>query len=201
MLNPIPLDVLYDLLLQWGYVLFFPIMVIEGPIVTVLGGFLVSLGYFNFWLVYILCILGDLVGDTLYYAFGRWGGRKFVLRWGKYLRLNLKYIEHLETHFHKHGGKTLFLGKVAQVVGAAFLIAAGMAKMKYSRFMLVNLGLTIIKSFILLLVGYYFGRSYKNINSYLDIASLLTLVVGLLIFFFLRKKIVALFSKHLATDV
>jgi len=38
-------------LLAYKYLLLFPIAVIAGPIITVIGGFLSSLGYFNAFLV------------------------------------------------------------------------------------------------------------------------------------------------------
>jgi membrane protein DedA with SNARE-associated domain len=179
--------------MEHSYFVFFPVMVVEGPIVTVIAGFLASLGYFNLIYLYPLAILGDLVGDTIYYALGRWGGRHAINKWAKYLGFNPEHISKVEKLFHHHGGKTLLLGKITQVVGSAVLVAAGVAKMPYKRFLYLNAIITIPKSLLLVLIGYYFGRSYAKINGWLDITILFSLIILIILFFVYRKKIIKFF--------
>ena len=40
-------------------------MIIEGPIITVIGAFLASLGFFNIGIIFFLSLLGDIVGDII----------------------------------------------------------------------------------------------------------------------------------------
>src|SRR5258708_12893626 len=59
-----------ELLVHYRYFVLFPISIVEGPIVTVLGGFLASMGQLSVLWVFVVVVLGDLVGDSLYYFLG-----------------------------------------------------------------------------------------------------------------------------------
>ncbi len=167
-------------LMQERYLLLFPIVVVEGPIATILAGFLVSLGYLNFPLAYGLAVTADLLGDTLYYLVGRFGANRVVDRWGKYLGTSWDQIEKLKRHFERHVGKTLPLVKLTHGAGGLILLAAGAAEVPYPLFLWFNLIGTLPKSLLLLLVGFYFGHAYRSINAYLNAVALSTLAVVVL---------------------
>jgi membrane protein DedA with SNARE-associated domain len=179
-----------NLLVVYKYLFLFPITVFEGPIVTIIAGFLSSIGIFNFFLAYIVIVVGDLVGDCFYYSIGRFGRKGFLERWGHYIGITPERISNLESHFDKHSGKTLIIGKLT-AVGAILLVAAGVAKMPLGKFIWYNFLPTVPKSFILLLIGYYFGQAYLTWDKYLKYTALST--IGLLILvvavYFLIKKI------------
>lgn len=178
------------LLEHYKYILIFPIAVLEGPIVTIITGLLVSLGYLNGFLAYIILAIGDVTGDVLYYWIGRlWGHSKWIKRWGKYFGYDEKSEEALENHFKKHKAKTLLLGKLAHGVGGAALFAAGIAKMNIWEFIWYNTLGTLPKTLILLLIGYYVGSSYMQIDKYLSsIALTTTSIVVLIIAYILISK-------------
>jgi membrane protein DedA with SNARE-associated domain len=182
-------------LLLYKYVFLFPVSIFEGPIVTVLGGFLVSTGQMNFILVLLIVVAGDIVGDTLYYAVGRWGRHSFINRYGQYLGVTATRLERMETHFAKHTGKTLLLGKFSHAVGSVVLVAAGAAHVRYKKFILYNIVGTIPKSCILLLVGFYFGSAYEKINHYFDATAVILIVVACLLL--LGYIVIAKVSKKL----
>jgi len=180
-------------LLRFRYLVLFPIVVFEGPIATVLAGFLISLGYFNFWLAYSTIIVADLAGDWLHYAVGRWGRKKFIDRWGKYLSITNERVLRLEKHFENHKGKTLALGKISHGVGGVVLVAAGAARMPLGEFLFINLLVTLPKSLALLAIGYYFGEAYARINTYLEYTAIISFGIALLAmiiyyFYFPRKN-------------
>ena len=151
----------------YTYWVIFPIAIIEGPIVTILSGFLVSQGQLNFFLAFLTIILADLTGDVLYYMIGR-----FSRKAAKAVHRNK-----LDNHFLEHGRKTLLIGKLAHGTGSIVLVAAGVARMPFAEFMLYNLLPTLPKTLILLIVGYYFGGAYNQINSSFDRIALVTLVI------------------------
>ena len=185
------LDNAVELLITYKYILLFPWAIVEGPIVSVLGGFLVSTGILNPYITYGLLILADLIGDTIYYSIGRFGGRPFIHKWGHFFGINEERLYKTETHFHHHAGKTLAVGKT-QPWGMFVLIASGLSKMSYIRFMWINLAVTIFKSFGLMLIGYYFGKSYSLISDYFGLYGEITLILAVLIviayFIFFRKN-------------
>lgn len=162
------LDIIIQWLLAYKYLALFPIMVVEGPIVTVIAGFLASLGYMNVLLVYFIVVAGDLTGDVFYYALGRYGREKTIARWGHVLGITMERIERVEYHFKNHTAKTLLFGKLTHAIGLVFLVAAGMARVPFSEYLWYNLLGTLPKSLVFLLIGYYFGSAYVQINNYLS---------------------------------
>ncbi len=162
----------YPQIIQWlavyKYFVLFPIVVIEGPIITIISGFLASVGKMNFFLAYAVIAIGDVAGDSIYYAMGYWGRKKFIERWGHYIGITFARVEKLEKHFTQHGGKTLMLGKISHGIGGVFLAAAGVARMPFRKFLWYNFIATLPKSLALMLVGYYFGFAYERMNSYLS---------------------------------
>lgn len=186
-----PLEQLILWLSAYRYFALFPLAVAEGPIITVIAGFFVSTGHLNLWLAYIVIVAGDLAGDALHYAFGRFGGRKFIDKWGRYIGINRNELETVEEQFVKRGDKLLFTGKMMQGIGGIFLIAAGIIKMPFGKFIFSNMLATLVKSFLLLLLGYYFGHALSTINTYLERAALISIgaaIAAFLIYFFYFRK-------------
>lgn len=105
------LDQIIGWLVVYRYFILFPVMVLEGPIITIIAGFLSSLELLNPFLVYAVVVIADLFGDFVYYAIGRWGRKNFINKWGKYIGLSAAKIIRLESHFEKHTRKTLIFGK------------------------------------------------------------------------------------------
>lgn len=186
------LDQLILWLTQYKYFALFPLAVAEGPIITVIAGFFASLSYLNFWFAYIIIIIGDLAGDAIHYSLGRWGGRNFIDRWGKYLGVGPGQIETIEKQFDKRGDKLLFIGKMSHGIGGAFLVAAGLIKMPFDKFIFANLLATLVKSLLLLLLGFYFGQALSIINTYLERIALISfgavIFAGLIYFLYFRKN-------------
>jgi membrane protein DedA with SNARE-associated domain len=168
-------------LLAYRYIVLFPIMVIEGPIITIIAGFLASLDLLNVYVVYVVIITADLTGDFIYYAIGRWGRESFIDKWGKYIGLNKEKIIKVEAHFKRHQKKTLILGKLSHAVGMPILVAAGIAKVPLWDFFWFNFLATLPKSFFFLFIGYHFGQAYVKFDKYLDYLTITVLILGLIL--------------------
>ena len=165
-------------LATYRYAILFPLVIIEGPIVTILVGFMASLGQFNIVICYPLIVVGDIIGDVFMYLQGRWGGKPAILKWGYHFGIKPEVIVRLEEHFKHHPGKTLIFGKISHFFGGPVLIAAGMARMKLSKFLWFNFLATLPKSLVLLLIGFYFGEAYVKLDKFLTFAGL---AAGLLV--------------------
>lgn len=186
------LDTAMQWLLHYRYLILFPIAIVEGPIITIIAGFLASLGYLNIFLAYGIIVIGDLTGDGLWYALGYFSRHRHIGRWGKLFGLTDERIQRLEKHFEKHSGKTLSLGKISHGIGTVFLVAAGAAKMPFWKFIYYNFWGTLVKSLFLILIGYYFGHALTKINSYLEFVADIFIAAGLLValglFVYSRRK-------------
>ncbi len=169
-----------QLLIQYKYLILFPIIVVEGPISTVIAGFLIALKYFHFYAAFLIVVVGDLTGDVLHYALGYWGRESIINRWGRYIGATPERIRKVESHFDKNTGKTLVFAKIFHGIGGVFLIAAGAAKIPFLKFVWYNFLGTVPKTLILISVGFYFGYAISSIKSYLELAGTIFVGIGII---------------------
>jgi membrane protein DedA with SNARE-associated domain len=188
MLN-LTLPKILSLLSTWGYALILPISIIEGPIVAVIAGFLVSLEQLNFFGVYFILLVGDFFGDLLYYYIGRWGHGPLAQRIVARLGATPERRHRLEEAFHKHSFKVLLLNKT-QAAGGFVLYYAGAVRMPLGRFLWINVLGSIPKIAFFEVIGFYFGKSYFIIQKYLNYAGLVMLLIplGLLAIYWLIRR-------------
>ena len=147
-------------LIAHGSALILPLAVIEGPVVTILTGFLSAQGYFDWYWALCLLVCGDLIGDLIYYWIGRTGRTPLAglgRRLGAAPRRARPSCNDGLTH---NAAKMLFIGKWTHSIGWLVLIGSGMLRLPLPRFMLVNLLATIPKSAVLFGVGYFAGDCY-----------------------------------------
>lgn len=170
-----------DSLIAYKYLLLFPIAVVEGPIITIIAGFLVTLGIFDLTTTYIVVVIADIVGDILYYVIGKKGGRRLIDLYGHYFSITEAKLERAEQQYAKHTKKTLIFGKLTHAFGMVILITAGVVKLNFWEYITINTIVTFFKAAALVAIGYYFGQAYERIDHYLDNSVLIgtiTLVVG-----------------------
>ena len=176
----------------YGYAALLPLMVIEGPAVTVIAAFLASQDLLDVWAVYAIAVLGDLIGDLLYYAAGRWTLQHLTDRPGRWATRLRQRVAQLAPRIRTRAGAMLLFGKLTHSAGFAVLLAAGAAHVSVRRFLLFNLAGTVPKSLLLVVVGYWFGRLYAATQSDLALASLAGFVLASsALLLFARRLLVA----------
>jgi membrane protein DedA with SNARE-associated domain len=160
------LEIILGYLITYRYILIIPITIIEGPIVMILCGFLLHLGVFDIIPLYIALTAGDLLGDIIWYCIGRFWGIPFIKRFGKFFSITEQTLEKVTELFHRHHNKILFISKITMGFGFALvtLITAGMAKVPFKKYMIINVSGQLIWTAILLSVGYLFGNIYTTID-------------------------------------
>lgn len=182
------LDQLQQGILSYRYFIIFPLAVVEGPIVTVISGGLSAAGLLSAPSAYGLIVIADLVGDSLWYCLGKYCSRGFLHRFGRYFGLHEERLNSIAAHFHERPHRTFSLGKISHGPGILVLIAAGMVKMSFIPFILANVLPTMVKSLLLLLIGYYFGKALGSVNAALDISALIIGVAVVILFFILKRN-------------
>lgn len=182
------------LLIKYRYLLIFPIAVLEGPIISMVVGFLIYAGYLNGAVAFGLLIFADLVGDSLYYFLGRFGRKRFLHKYGHYIGMNEARILVLEKQFEKNHWKILAAGKT-QAVGSLILVAAGVAKAPFDKFLWYNLLSSLPKTLFFILIGYFFGHGYIEINKFSGYTGWISISLSVLLIFlyfavrlYLKKK-------------
>jgi membrane protein DedA with SNARE-associated domain len=181
---------MFQFLIELKYVAIFLGTFVEGPTIGLLVGLFAKLGYLSLFLGYLVHVIADLSADFLFYAIGYFGGKKALHKVAKYLKFSVKETENAEKTFNNNGKKIILIGKITHVVGFPILIAAGLAKYPFWKFAIFDLIATLIKSAILIAVGYYFGNFWIKIhNVLLDVgfAGVLIILVPLIYFIIKRR--------------
>jgi membrane protein DedA with SNARE-associated domain len=111
---------------------------IPSEVVLPLAGFLVGRGDLNLWGAIFAATFGSVAGALILYALGRWGGRKLVLRYGKWLRVDEKGLRQAEGWFRGYGDWVVLGARVVPVARSIVSIPAGTAKMPLPRFVILT---------------------------------------------------------------
>jgi len=175
---------------DWGYVIILPLMIIEGPVVTILSAMLASFGILNVWVVLIFSMLGDIIGDVALYWLGKKWGMDFVDKVGKYMGITRKLVLKMEKYFQSHGGKTIFAVKSTTGLCWATFVAAGIVRMDFRKFLKYSIMGGVVWSGFLVIMGYFYGYMWKQIGQYIEWAGWLILglaLVSFLIITFYKK--------------
>jgi len=195
-------------LLKYKYLLLFPLAVFQGSLASLVSGFLVYHGVFNFGLALLVLLLGDFIPDTVLYYVGYYGRENGVVK--KYLLNNNFFSNHLnviDNLWFKHGRKTMLLGKLSYGLAIPFLISAGSVKMPFKKFISYALVVSFFHYGLILFVGYFLGNSYASAGYYMNFISygLAVITLGLFISYYFivkyaRKKIVNLAKAEEETE-
>ena len=182
------------LLIQYKYLILFPIIVIEGPFATIISGFLVSIGVFNVFIAYPIIILGDLTSDSIFYFIGK-SGSNSINKWMLYFGVTEEKLEKAKTYFTNNSNKAIITSKFIHGVGVSGLMAAGILKIPYYKYARVCLLTDILQFGVLLAIGFFFGHAYTQIATYLDnyakitsIIAVAILLLAIVIYKFRKKK-------------
>jgi membrane protein DedA with SNARE-associated domain len=165
------------------YAALLPLAIVEGPLVTIAGGVLIANSQLRFWPVFAIVVAGDLVGDSALYALGRWGGIRMATRWAS--QSTMTRASELQDQFRRKSDQILVTGKLTHAVGAPVLIAAGMVRMPFWRFLTVNSLATLPKSLALLCIGCAFHSVYAVIGQNMTYYIIALLIVGSIILYLL----------------
>lgn len=147
----------------------------EGPILSMIFGVLIRLGYFKFAPVYAALMVGDLLGDVIWYYIGFHFGHRFVRRFGKYFGITEEGVNKMTHLFHRFHSPILFISKISNGLGLAIvtLMTAGMVRIPFLKYLSVNLIGQFIWSGLLIGVGYFFSHLYIQFDNILSRASII----------------------------
>lgn len=165
-----------------GYPTMLFLMIIEGPIATILAAFAASLGFFNIFVVFALSMLGDIIGDIILYTIGYTGGAKALTKAERILKIKPKTVAKLEKLFLIHGKKTIFAVKSTTGLCWITFIAAGTMRMKFKEFLFGSISGGIVWSSFLVIMGYFFGYAFDKINDYIKYAGLIIFAAAAIFF-------------------
>ena len=188
--------ILTQLLQSYSYPIIFLLLLVEGPLVAYVAALSSSLGYFNLLYIAILAILGNIIGDIIYYLIGRASSNFHKpLKWFK---VKEETIQHTKNILHGHTGKAMLLIKLTPPLVLPGLIIAGATHVPFKKFLLYSSLVSIPYSLFFVFMGYYSGVAYTTFAHYFHIGEIILVIFVALsigLFFYFRKLATKLAKK------
>ena len=183
-----------------GYFLIFLIMIIGGSAATIVAAFSASLGYLNIFLVILLSFFAELAEGALFYSLGYFGRGRLIWKYGSFLRIRIRSLYKLETHFQNYLGKTLFFMKMTPFLSIPGLILAGVSHVPIKKYAFWSLVFAFSRSIFFSAFGFFLGvvankfLKEKSFVNYLFILILIIFILSWIAKYFGQKIIKKEFS-------
>ncbi|PKM47849.1 MAG: alkaline phosphatase [Firmicutes bacterium HGW-Firmicutes-8] len=164
---------------------------IPSEVVMPYAGHLVAKGSLSMWQATLVGAIANLSGSWLAYTAGRFGGRSFIDRYGKYIFLSHKHLAMADHWFATKGEATVFLSRMLPAVRTFISLPAGIARMNIVKFSLYSFLGSLPWNFLLVYLGYTFTDRWDELQLYLHefnivaFSGIAIIVVGYL---YWRKK-------------
>jgi membrane protein DedA with SNARE-associated domain len=174
---PGPLAALAPVLDHYGYLAVAGLVLVESfgvpaPAQTLLivAGVYAGEGRLNVALVAVIGFLAAVAGDSIGFWIGRLGGRRLVLRLGRYVFLTEERLNKAEGFFERHGGKIVAVARFVDGLRQFNGIVAGVVNMRWWRFLVFNMIGAALWSVVWTGLGYKAGqhidRIYDTVSRY-----------------------------------
>jgi membrane protein DedA with SNARE-associated domain len=111
---------------------------VPGETILILAAVYAGTGRLNIFLVALLGFCGAVLGDNLGFAIGHFGGRRLVLRYGRYVFITPERLDRATVFFERHGGKVIIVARFIEGLRQANGIVAGITGMHWRRFLIFN---------------------------------------------------------------
>jgi membrane protein DedA with SNARE-associated domain len=164
---------------------------IPSEIIMPFSGYIAWEGKLNIIAVIFVGASGCLVGSLLAYSAGRYGGRPFLEKYGRYVLIRKHEIDRAHEWFERHGEMAIFLSRMLPVIRAFISLPAGIAKMDVKKFSVYTFLGSLPWCFALASAGILLGQSWRvigNAFTSLGIAVLLVVIAILGYVTYRRRK-------------
>ncbi len=130
------------------------------------AGLLASQGFLGIWTLIVLVPLAAILGDNFGYWFGAKVGPAIFRREDSFF-FHKHHIERTREFYAKYGARAIVLARFIPVVRTFTPVLAGVGGMPYKTFMKFNIIGGVLWSAGILLLGYFLGAVFPNVDNYL----------------------------------
>lgn len=156
---------------------------LPSEIIMPFSGYLVTQGRFTIMGTAIAGAIGCVVGSIVAYAAGRYGGRQFIWKYGKYILISHHDVELADKWFTKHGQFVVFFSRLLPVIRTFISLPAGIAKMRFVPFVIYTFVGSLPWCYFLSYIGYRLGSNWDTLGVYFhkfDAAIGVFLLIGMI---------------------
>jgi membrane protein DedA with SNARE-associated domain len=144
---------------------------VPGETILIAAAVYAGAGRLNIIAVALIAFLGAVIGDNIGYAVGFFGGRRLVLRFGRYVGLTSARLDKAEGFFGRYGGAIVAGARFIEGLRQANGIVAGTSRMPWPRFVAFNALGAALWVAVWASVGYLAGGNitaiYNTVSRYL----------------------------------
>jgi len=155
------------------------------------AGFLAYEGKMEIWIAVLVSSLANLTGSLIAYAIGRYLGRGFIQRYGKYILLNLHHLELTEQWFQKYGSVSVLFSRMLPVVRSVIALPAGIGKMNIWHFCIFTFIGSIPWNLGLVYAGYVLKENWSMLESYTVYIDIIAVTAIIAVLIYLGTRIAA----------
>ena len=182
-----------------GYTGIFVLMAIESSLfplpselVMIPAGYLVATGKMSGLLAVIAGGAGSVAGALCNYVLGRYIGKPFIEKYGKYFFIKKEKYNEAEVLFVKNAKISTFVGRLIPVIRHLISIPAGIFRMPLGWFVSITFVGASLWCSVLVGLGYMFGeaieKSVMDIGHIVGYGALLLLAIFTIHLLFSHKK-------------
>ncbi len=139
---------------------------LPSEVILLFSGYLVWTGDFNIWWVATMGTLGCNLGSIVGYYLGAYGGRPFLMRYGKYFLVSGREVEIADRWFERHGQWTVFFSRLLPIIRTFISFPAGVARMDFWKFNVYTFLGSFPWCFGLAYAGYKMGAHWQTLQVY-----------------------------------
>jgi len=172
-----------------GMVLEAIIIIIPSELILATGGILASRGIFSFWGAFLCGLLGSVFCAIVIYLMGYFGGRPFVLKYGKYFFMKKEDIDKCDKWFSRYGLFAAMIGRNFPIIRTLISLPIGLTRLSFWKFVIYTTIGSVPWTFAFVYVGYALGSSWVVLKEYTSKFKMpiRIILIGLIIIFFYKK--------------
>jgi membrane protein DedA with SNARE-associated domain len=164
---------------------------LPSEVVLPIAGYMVSDLRISLLGANIAVAIGSMLGSLLAYSVGYYGGRPFILKYGKYFFVSADHFYKAEAVFNNYGVAAVFFGRLMPVIRTFISLPAGIARMNLKKFLVFSLVGMLPWNFLLIFLGYKLGPKFETdiLPWFEDFKYLVIAAIILIILFFTYRYI------------
>lgn len=155
------------------------------------GGYLASTHMFVLAMVILAGTAGDTAGAIVAYFIGYYGGRPFLLKFGRLFFVRAREIDRADRWFARYGSRAVLICKLLPGVRALGSYPAGVTHMSFAPFLAYTFAGSLIWSIAFSELGFFLGKNWETLATSMRPLSLILLallLVGIVVWIWVHFR-------------
>lgn len=157
---------------------------LPSEVIMPLAGYLSTRGEAPFWEMVVAGTLGSLAGAVFWYGVGRAVSRDRLCRWmsthGPWLAMTTEDVDRASAWFVRHGGASVFFGRLVPVIRTLISVPAGFSRMPFAHFFLLSALGSGLWTLALAWAGRVLGNRFEQVELWMGPVSTGVVILALL---------------------